>query len=102
MARPPKPESSRATARFCVCLKPDTVDQIYRFAAMNGDKQAGPLVRRVLENVFGMLKTHGSSNVCYGEPRQPSASTMRYVLTSPAESGVRSGGAVSPPLDRRE
>ena len=102
MARPKKPETEKAAHRLCICVKDETADAIYRYAELNGE-QAGPIVRRVLENVFSMLKTPGSSNSCYGGTRQPSASTMRYVLTgSPHETGVRLDGADSLSLGRRE
>lgn len=102
MPRPKKPPTERADQRFCVCLKTDTVDSIYKFASLQGES-AGPVVRRVLERVFGMLETSSSRSSCYGDTRQPSASTMRFVLTgSPPGSGVRLSGADSPDLDRRE
>jgi hypothetical protein len=102
MARPKKPVTDKVAHRLCICLKDETADLIYRYAELNGEP-AGPIVRRVLENVFGMLKTPGSSNSCYGDRRQPSASTMRYVLTgSPHETGARLDDAVSSSLGHRE
>ena len=96
MGRPAKPPNAKRSERFCVALKPGTVDQIYQFASLQGE-QAGPIVRRVLENVFSMLATTGSSSAWYGERRSPAASTVRYVLT-----GVRSDEAASSSLGRRE
>jgi hypothetical protein len=97
MARPKKPATAKVAHRLCICVKDETADLIYRYAELNGEP-AGPIVRRVLENVFGMLKTPGSSSSCYtGDRRLPSASTVSYVLT-----GVRSDGTASPSLARRE
>lgn len=102
MARPRKLESEKADHRFCLCLRTETVDTIYRYAAREGE-QAGPIVRRVLERVFGMLETASTRSACYGEVRQPAASTMQYVLTgSPPKRAHRSVDAVVSALGRRE
>lgn len=112
MGRPTKPVDARASERFCVALRPETVALIREYASLQGELQASPIVRRVLERVFdrrlinkalGMGNTPSSSAMCYGDLRQPSASTMRYVLTgSPHDTGVRFDGADSPSLDRSE
>lgn len=100
--RPRKLESEKADHRLCVCLRTETVDAIYRYASREGE-QAGPILRRVLERVFGMLETSSTRAACYNGERQPSASTMRYVLTgSPPIRAPRPVEAVLSALGRRE
>jgi len=101
MPRPKKPEHVKADHRFCVCLRTETVDQIYRYASLQGE-QAGPIVRRALERVFGMLETSSSRGSCYGENRQPSPSTMQFVLTGSRPSHAYGSEAAPSDLGQRE
>ena len=67
-------------------LRPETIEAITAHAATRGERP-GPLMRRVLERVFGHLSPTPTWPVCYTPDRhRPRASTLTMILQPDAES----------------
>ena len=81
MARPRLPDG-HALVRLTICVRPQTADAIYRVASQRREL-AGPLTRRILERVFGMLEHSSSVGAWYSESRH--LSTAQSLVSRDAE-----------------